>query len=46
MKTLIIANFSKENDFFIFQKKFVAELERSDVIFIKNPENITDLEEQ
>jgi hypothetical protein len=45
MKTLIITNFPEKNNFLTFQTKFAAELKRSDVIFIKIPENITDLEE-
>jgi hypothetical protein len=46
MKTLIIANFPKEKDLSDFQKKFVDELKRDDVIYIENPESLTLLEEK
>ncbi len=44
MKTLIIANFPKEEDFSNFKKNFADELGRNDVIFIENPKDKTDLE--
>ncbi len=46
MKTLIIAIFSEKKDLFDFKEKFADELKRDDVIFIENPNNKTDLENQ
>ncbi len=44
MKTLVIANFPEEKELSNFKEKFADELGRSDVIFIENPKDKTDLE--
>lgn len=46
MKTLVIVNFPKEEDWNLFESKFGDLLTREDVILIKNPENIADLEQK